>query len=122
MTDRLEPLEEDARRAAGSPSSAESLLSSIASMQSDFQSSARWRHSKWRHPLGIFLLLVTVFLWTASNFLASVSSLSRDMKRSNQKTDNLRRQHVFEAIFRHLRQLYILHSTLDTHCPQTVKR
>ena len=27
-----------------------------------------------RRALGIFLLLVTVFLWTASNFLASVSS------------------------------------------------
>ncbi len=27
-----------------------------------------------RRTLGIFLLLVTVFLWTASNFLASVSS------------------------------------------------
>jgi hypothetical protein len=26
-----------------------------------------------RRALGIFLLLVTVFLWTASNFLASVS-------------------------------------------------
>lgn len=29
-----------------------------------------------RRALGIFLLLVTVFLWTASNFLASVSSAS----------------------------------------------
>ncbi|KAI9713053.1 MAG: hypothetical protein M1820_001038 [Bogoriella megaspora] len=27
--------------------------------------------SKWRHTLGIILLLLTVFLWTASNFLAS---------------------------------------------------
>lgn len=28
---------------------------------------------RWRHTLGITLLLVTVLLWTASNFLASVS-------------------------------------------------
>ena len=28
--------------------------------------------NKWRHTLGIILLLSTVFLWTASNFLASV--------------------------------------------------
>lgn len=27
----------------------------------------------WRHTIGIILLLATVFLWTASNFLASVS-------------------------------------------------
>ena len=26
----------------------------------------------WRHTIGIVLLLVTVILWTASNFLASV--------------------------------------------------
>jgi solute carrier family 35, member F5 len=30
-----------------------------------------------RRTLGIMLLLVTVFLWTASNFLASVSAPSR---------------------------------------------
>ncbi len=35
------------------------------------------RHKKppqgvWRHTIGIILLLATVFLWTASNFLASV--------------------------------------------------
>lgn len=28
-----------------------------------------------RHTVGIILLLVTVFLWTGSNFLASVSNL-----------------------------------------------
>ncbi len=29
-------------------------------------------HSRLRHAVGIALLLATVFLWTASNFLASV--------------------------------------------------
>ena len=31
---------------------------------------ARW--ARWRRPLGLTLLFVTVILWTASNFLASV--------------------------------------------------
>lgn len=30
------------------------------------------KYGKWRHALGILCLLTTVFLWTASNFLASV--------------------------------------------------
>ncbi len=29
----------------------------------------------WRHTIGIMLLLATVILWTASNFLASVSGI-----------------------------------------------
>lgn len=33
---------------------------------------AKRPHSKIRHAVGIALLLATVFLWTASNFLASV--------------------------------------------------
>ena len=48
-----------------------SITSSIASIREDISSSKKWRH-KWRHMLGIVLLLATVFLWTASNFLASV--------------------------------------------------
>lgn len=32
-------------------------------------------HSRMRHTIGIILLLATVFLWTASNFLASVRGL-----------------------------------------------
>jgi hypothetical protein len=55
------------------PSRAESFMSSMASFRSDLTDSTKWRNSRWRHPLGIALLLVTVFLWTASNFLASVS-------------------------------------------------
>lgn len=31
-------------------------------------------HSKLRHAVGIALLIATVFLWTVSNFLASVCS------------------------------------------------
>lgn len=33
-------------------------------------------HSRVRHAVGIALLLATVFLWTASNFLASVRLLT----------------------------------------------
>lgn len=36
------------------------------------QDGKKAQHSKWRHTVGILLLLVTVVLWTASNFLASV--------------------------------------------------
>ncbi|KIW03876.1 hypothetical protein, variant [Verruconis gallopava] len=50
---------------------AESVISSIHTLRDDLSSAKRWRHSKWRHTLGIFLLMCTVFLWTASNFLAS---------------------------------------------------
>jgi hypothetical protein len=57
------------------PSSrAESFMSSVASFRSDLGDADKWRNSRWRHPLGIALLLVTVFLWTTSNFLASVSA------------------------------------------------
>jgi len=48
-----------------------SITSSIASIRENISSSKEWRH-KWRHMLGIVLLLATVCLWTASNFLASV--------------------------------------------------
>ena len=34
-----------------------------------------------RRTLGIFLLLVTVFLWTASNFLASVGSSTMSLNK-----------------------------------------
>lgn len=36
-----------------------------------WQDGKKAQHSKWRHTVGILLLLVTVVLWTASNFLAS---------------------------------------------------
>lgn len=31
--------------------------------------------AKWRRPVGLLLLFLTVFLWTVSNFLASVSHM-----------------------------------------------
>jgi hypothetical protein len=39
-----------------------------------FWKRAKGQGNNFRHTLGIGLLLVTVVLWTASNFLASVSS------------------------------------------------
>ena len=50
--------------------SARSLAESLHSFKTDL-TARRLKHSKWRHTLGIILLLVTVFLWTVSNFLAS---------------------------------------------------
>lgn len=51
--------------------------SSVFSGQSIYSA---WSEGKmpprWRHTVGIILLLVTVVLWTASNFLASVSTPS----------------------------------------------
>jgi solute carrier family 35 protein F5 len=52
-----------------SPASRASSL--INSLRDDLSSKKRWRHSRWRHTLGILLLLCTVCLWTTSNFLAS---------------------------------------------------
>ncbi|OCK75322.1 hypothetical protein K432DRAFT_308805 [Lepidopterella palustris CBS 459.81] len=42
--------------------------SSVISAWSEVKQS---RYGRWRHTAGILLLLATVFLWTASNFLAS---------------------------------------------------
>jgi solute carrier family 35, member F5 len=47
------------------------FATSLRSFTTDLSSAKRWKHSKWRHTVGIILLLITVFLWTASNFLAS---------------------------------------------------
>jgi hypothetical protein len=37
--------------------------------------------AKWRRSVGLLLLFVTVFLWTVSNFLASVRKIANDMLR-----------------------------------------
>lgn len=52
-----------------------SWRASITSFKDDFmgKEGREWKRSPWRHTLGIALLLVTVVLWTTSNFLASVS-------------------------------------------------
>lgn len=51
----------------------ESPLRSPASVVSMWDEGRKKPNSKLRHAIGIALLLATVFLWTASNFLASVS-------------------------------------------------
>ena len=43
--------------------------------------------SKWRHAVGILLLLATVFLWTASNFLASVRVPASWLPRKGTKSE-----------------------------------
>ncbi|KAH8639486.1 hypothetical protein IG631_07256 [Alternaria alternata] len=48
---------------------------SEASQWAEGEKRGAWT-SKVRHAVGIALLLATVFLWTASNFLASVRILS----------------------------------------------
>jgi solute carrier family 35 protein F5 len=50
----------------------ESPIRSPASVVSVWSEGKRPYSSKVRHAIGIALLLATVFLWTASNFLASV--------------------------------------------------
>ena len=50
----------------------ESPIRSPASVVSMWSEGKKKPNSKLRHALGIGLLLATVFLWTASNFLASV--------------------------------------------------
>jgi hypothetical protein len=71
--ERLEPADtSDGSGGRPQTSRAASFMSSAASFRSDLGDADRWATSRWRHPLGIALLLVTVFLWTGSNFLASV--------------------------------------------------
>ena len=41
---------------------------------------------KWRRVVGLLLLVVTVVLWTTSNFLASVGS-AMDIRRSSSRRD-----------------------------------
>jgi hypothetical protein len=51
----------------------ESPIRSPASVVSMWSEGKRKMNGKLRHAIGIALLLATVFLWTTSNFLASVS-------------------------------------------------
>lgn len=74
----MEPLEEDMDTTINQNTTgrrAGSIMSSIASIKSDMSSSRRLKNSKWRHALGLSFLMVTVFLWTAGNFLASVRNI-----------------------------------------------
>jgi hypothetical protein len=74
-----------------------------------------------RRTLGIFLLFVTVFLWTSSNFLASVSCHILHCKVKLTKTVHLRRQYIFEAILRNVYQYIFLRNLTcpDLPAPRT---
>ncbi len=69
-----------------------------------------------RHTLGLVLLLIVVFLWTASNFLGSVGELhvhpqpSLDLLSSS---DHLRGQELCKTVLLDLSQYRCLH--FDTH-------
>lgn len=81
-----------------------------------WQDGKKAQHSKWRHTVGILLLLVTVVLWTASNFLASVSislriviAVRKATKTLIRYTGHLRRRHLLETLLRDLHQHRILY-------------
>lgn len=94
-----------------------SITESLASLRTDLTSVKRWGHSKWRHTLGIFLLLITVFLWTTSNFLASVRPRRLYERRMLMVIDHLCRRHILEALPRHLRQLHLFRPPPPCHTP-----
>jgi hypothetical protein len=61
-----------------------------------------------RRTLGIFLLLVTVFLWTSSNFLASVGCYLPHCRPKLTEPVHFRRQYILEAILRYVHQYIFL--------------
>ena len=67
---RENSIEAMSSRDPGSP------VMSSASIVSSWSEGKKSQHSQWRHTMGIILLLATVVLWTASNFLSSVSLLN----------------------------------------------
>lgn len=72
-----------------------------------------------RHTLGLLLLLLVVFLWTASNFLGSVrlSSPISYHAETNKCQESLRGQHVRQTILLNLFQhhMFHLHSSPRLH-------
>jgi hypothetical protein len=74
-----------------------------------------------RRTLGIFLILVTVFLWTASNFLASVSQSRTGVGVLELIKPPVypRRQQLLKTVFRHLYQhsilCYIAHPNISAN-------
>lgn len=72
-----------------------------------------------RRTLGICLLLVTVFLWTLSNFLASVSFVQADItdlrRLLRNDTVHLLRPYLRQAIFLGLREHFCFCNFIDTH-------
>lgn len=65
---------------------------SLRSSGKKSQMSKNFHHGIWRHTIGIVLLLATVFLWTASNFLASVGSLNAQIQ---MRADGIINQTIF---------------------------
>ena len=65
------PTRRDDTEAAALTSAPESSSQRTANTSGSSTGHGRGGRAKWRHTLGITLLLVTVVLWTASNFLAS---------------------------------------------------
>jgi solute carrier family 35 protein F5 len=59
----------------------ESPPRSPASVVSIWSEGKKKPNSKLRHAVGIALLLATVFLWTTSNFLASVRGFQHKIRR-----------------------------------------
>lgn len=85
--------------------------------------------AKWRRSVGLLLLFVTVFLWTVSNFLASVRNLCRyasQVKAANENpVDNLRGQHLQQTVLCHLPQhgvfYYPPHTDPDPQSPEPTR-
>lgn len=60
------------RPALRHPTENSDSLSDLFSAEDTHSKSWVGRLGRWRRPFGLILLFVTVLLWTASNFLASV--------------------------------------------------
>lgn len=79
------------------------------------------RKSVWmgfaRHTLGIAFLLIAVFLFTASNFLASVSLMIVEfiIFATKHGLDYICRQFIFETVSRHLLERFFILCVI-THC------
>lgn len=84
---------------------------SVRSAQSAQTSASTFKFGRWRRVVGLLALGLTIFLWTASNFLASVRYLriSSTSTLTNIDTDHIRRQHLLQALLRYLRQHFLLH-------------
>lgn len=95
-----------------------------ASQWADGKERGAWS-GKVRHAVGIALLIATVFLWTASNFLASVrcprprqvARLLATAMQANARADHICRQLVLQALLCHLRKHLVFHHTAVSHAP-----
>lgn len=74
-----------------------------ASIHSEGSQSKIW--AKWRRAAGLFLLAVTIFGWTTTNFLASVCVTMEwlgGLALIVSFLGRIRRRHLREAVFRHI--------------------